>query len=447
MHTPRESTDMQARPAEALLASRMMRGEEVESLIAGVCGGGADGARTQQTETEVLGTGVESVDEVFAGGLEGARVVSLGAEPGAGGSELCQMWLVSALFTHGDSTAAVVDTTGNFDILRLYTFILAKLQRDARLLESMRLLSGVEESPEDVAARLLDRVKIMRVFDFVGVREAVGEIRDELEDRTGTAPTREVTVSEPEVAKEIQTVVTPPKRTMVADSEDEGEDDDDDDEDMLFDLQPIPDEPIPAPQLHASEPPHPSTAQPIPPAMDNSDDGSSTHGKVKFILIDNLAHVLSPMLKKDYVSTTALASTFLHSLHNLTATHTLHTLLTNPTTTPRVSSPARQSATTANQRHGPPPAPSIFASSTAVPSLTNLLARYVDMCVLVTRVPKRRMDAKVHYSDAGGAGSSGGKKRGVELVSVVEVLSDRWERRVGAWGAFVVGKEGLKSLD
>ena len=38
--------------------------------------------------------------------------------------------------------------------------------------------------------------------------------------------------------------------------------------------------------------------------------------------------------------------------------------------------------------------------------------------------------------------------RGVEMASVVEILADRWEGRVGAWGAFVeeVGGIGLRDM-
>lgn len=66
-----------------------------------------------------------------------------------------------------------------------------------------------------------------------------------------------------------------------------------------------------------------------------------------------------------------------------------------------------------------------------VPSLMSVLARYVDVGVLVSQLPKRKMDARVYYRD----GNEGVKKlRGVEMVSVVEVVSDRWEGRVGGWG-------------
>ena len=76
----------------------------------------------------------------------------------------------------------------------------------------------------------------------------------------------------------------------------------------------------------------------------------------------------------------------------------------------------------------------------------NLLGRYADMHLLVTRLPKKKIDARVHYADSGG-GVGKGKKRGVEIVGVLEVVSDRWEGRGGDWGTFVEGSEGLKYVN
>jgi hypothetical protein len=64
-----------------------------------------------------------------------------------------------------------------------------------------------------------------------------------------------------------------------------------------------------------------------------------------------------------------------------------------------------------------------------------VVARYVDVKVLVGLLPKGKMDARVYYRDGNGnAGGLAAKKlRGVEYVRVLEVLGDRWEGRVGSW--------------
>lgn len=70
------------------------------------------------------------------------------------------------------------------------------------------------------------------------------------------------------------------------------------------------------------------------------------------------------------------------------------------------------------------------------------------MHLLVSQMPRRKSDAKA-LAAHGDAIGSGAEKRvqGVEMVNVVEVLSDHYEGRVGAWGTFRVDSEGvLKAL-
>ena len=68
------------------------------------------------------------------------------------------------------------------------------------------------------------------------------------------------------------------------------------------------------------------------------------------------------------------------------------------------------------------------------------------MSLLVTQMPRKRMDARVFYRD-GNDGNRGVKKlRGVEMVSVMEVVTDRWEGRGGAWGTFIDGEKGIRDV-
>ncbi|KAF1935688.1 hypothetical protein EJ02DRAFT_471004, partial [Clathrospora elynae] len=217
-----------ARPPEPLLASHLLGDEELDGLLEAV-------SITKRREKKVvLGTGVKSLDDALAGGLEGGAVVGVSGEAGGGGSEICQTLLVNSLLQYDGSTAAVIDTTGNFDVLKLYTRIVAQLQRSPEILASIRLVSSSEfgYKVEDVAAKVLDRVKIMRVFDFVGVTEAVGEIRDELEGQRAVNHEKEEWKESVVVEQGWPATPLPPRRTVVADSEDEDEDDE-----MLFDAE------------------------------------------------------------------------------------------------------------------------------------------------------------------------------------------------------------------
>jgi len=160
---------------------------------------------------------------------------------------------------------------------------------------------GSEATVEDVAAKVLDHVKIMRVFDFVGVREAIGEIRDDLEGRKVSNRKKADAKAEPVAKAKSLTPEAPPvpKRTVVADSEDE-----DDDDEMLFDTSAPTTDPAPAVQQPIVDQQRKTTITPkeAEPEPDASKENSS--GKVKFVLIDNLAQVINPLLKKDYIQGT-----------------------------------------------------------------------------------------------------------------------------------------------
>jgi len=172
--------------------------------------------------------------------------------------------------------------------------IVAQLSRRPDVQTSLRssLNQGPEAPTEDLAAKVLDRVKIMRVFDFVGVREAIGEIRDEIEkkkdvERASNSEEKKTELPMNEAAKEEPPVEkVPVKRTYVADSEDE-----EDDEEMLFDSD--------VTGTRAAQ----SVQNPEPTRIEASEDTNAEiiPGPMKIVLIDNLAQVLNPLLKKDYI--------------------------------------------------------------------------------------------------------------------------------------------------
>ncbi|KAH7402337.1 hypothetical protein DE146DRAFT_463010 [Phaeosphaeria sp. MPI-PUGE-AT-0046c] len=428
-------------PAEPLLAGSMMGDGEMGHVFASF-GLGDEDKETSSGAGDVVrvGTGMKSVDDALGGGVYAGNVLGVWVD----GGEVCRMILVDSLLKYPDGMAAVVDSTGDFDVLGVYTGLLERLRRGTEDFEKMKMKE--EDTVEEVAARALDRIKIMRVFDFVGVREAIGEIRDGLErGEVHDHKTKELRrephqiVSKPATPKrptpEPLTPEPQPRRTAVADSEDE-----DEDEEMLFDtiapsqaVQKA--EPSPKPDIQ-----HPSTH--TNPEPESSEEATQPRTPIKCILIDNLAQVLNPLLKKDYIQANALSTPFLHSLAHLTRTHGLHTILSNPATALRAHSPTRQSSPNMpgqlipppppqQNKPLPPPPPSVFASNALVPALSSVVARYVDVGVLVSQVPKTKMDAKVYYRE----GNEGVKRlRGVEMVGVVEVVSDRWEGRVGAWG-------------
>ncbi|KAF2249099.1 hypothetical protein BU26DRAFT_312056 [Trematosphaeria pertusa] len=428
----------QARPAELLLASSLIGDEELEVLLEGVVAGRV--GPQQKRRGESLGTGVKSLDEALDGGLEGGRVVCVSAGQGGGGVELCLTFLTNCLLQAPTSTAAIIDTTGNLDILRIYTLIVSRLQADSSLLNSLRGTSSLEGvSTENVAAKVLDRVKIMRVFDFVGVMEAVSEIRDGLEGRRPPAEKDEIE-SVKKIEKEDEAPPQPPRRTVIADSEDE-----EDDDEMLFD-----NEAAALAQSVALPASQPNVQPQLPDPAHEDEQERGLEEKISFILIDNLAHIINPLLKKDHVQGHALSTSFLLTLSHLTRTHALYTILFNPTSPPRPPPPntSNQPAPPHQQQQQPPQSPSIFSSNKVVPALGNVLSPYLDLHLLVSRMPRRKADARAVYADGGAGieGVRGLRHQSVKTVDVVEVVGDRWSGRVGAWGAFAEGEKGMRDV-
>ena len=74
-----------------------------------------------------------------------------------------------------------------------------------------------------------------------------------------------------------------------------------------------------------------------------------------------------------------------------------------------------------------------------MPALMGVLGQYTDLEMLVGRMPRRKGDARIFYSESG-------RKRGVEMVGVLEIVKDRWEDRSGAWAAFGESEQGIKDL-
>ncbi|KAI2482227.1 hypothetical protein Ptr902_06608 [Pyrenophora tritici-repentis] len=342
---------------EPVFASQLISDEKLDDLVDRVCH-----SRTSRRKCEKsrLKTNVRSVDDALGGGLESATVVCVSGEAAAGTSEICRTYLVSSLLQHANSTAAVIDTTGNFDIFRVYTLIVARLSAHVDgIPESLRSLLDPEKGVgiEEVAAMVLDRVNIMRVFDFEGVKEAVGEIEAALEKVEDEVERKNVVglVGEEEEKRMNEREDMPnepekPKRTYVADSEDE---EDGEEDEMLFNI-----ETIETTTTTVAAPPVQIATLNISPSKPLEQQPST----IKFILIETLAQVINPLLKKDYIQANALSSAFLASLASITHKHNLHTLLINPIIPPRLPSPTRPPAANApppRQRQEPPPIPSI----------------------------------------------------------------------------------------
>lgn len=314
-----------------------------------------------------------------------------------------------------------MDTTGTLDILRLRQIILYRL-KTKQAAEKAAATSNVNprifhadhgaQSIEESAARVLDRVKIMRVFDFVGVSEAISELREDIQKVSKDQALSAAWIAEPT-----------PKMTHVDDSQaEEGEEDM-----MLFD--------------GASREVEPTI---IPEKLE----------PVSLVVIDNITNVANAILKANYVQGQAILSSFMRSLSAFCRDASVTAVLLNNAASSRQAYTSFAGLEQLNRNHNLPAStfipdpqintsasladqPSIFASTTAQPSLGKTFAALVDCHLLISMLPKRKKDAEILV---------GGKTGTAEVVNVVEVLSVRGRAGVGRWAAFEIAEHGTRLI-
>ncbi|TKA75299.1 hypothetical protein B0A55_07601 [Friedmanniomyces simplex] len=349
-------------PAEPILASTLWRLHRADQEAP---------PSNPASRPNKLPTGLRGLDGALQGGFDYSGISCISAEPNSGARDIILAALVSHLLHAPSATAAVIDTTLSFDLRRLH----GKLARALRL--------RGRDAREAMA--VLERLQIMKVFDFVGLAESVVEVREGLE-RGGTA------------SPALGTEQVAPRGT-IGDSEDE-------DEDEMLDAPPTrPSKPTsPAPQEIPNDTPTPA-----------------------LLIIDSLSQLAAPLIKSNHIQGQALLTSLLRSLSHLTQTHHhLCTLLLNGTTT---YPPAKLEEP-----------PSIFSSCALHPALGRTFAYLLDVHLLVHAVPKTAGDARRVYD--GGKLEGGKDERCAEVVEVVEVLLDRGGGRVGKWTGFVVDADG-----
>lgn len=307
-----------------------------------------------------LRTNCKTIDTALNEGLGYGYITCISAEADFGARDIAQALLVSHLCESQDATATVIDTGQAINVRRLYQAILDTLTR------------GDGEAPKAQAKAALDRVKLMKPFDFEGLTEGVSELRNALE---GRVPHEQ------------------PPRGTVADSQD-------DEEEML-------DSPTPSVL-------RPATVHALPVPTTNRSNG--------LLIIDNITQLAAPLVKSNHASGQALVTSFMRSLAHLTRTHSLCTIVMNSTISTKTTNYKEES-------------PSAFSSCSVRPALGKTWTHLVDVHLLVHQMPKKERDAKVLY---GGQRADGV----IEMVSVVEVLQDGYDGRVGKWAAFSVSDDG-----
>lgn len=288
---------------------------------------------------------------------------------------------------------AVIDTTGSFSPLRLRDVIAFRLQ--AKLERERYQQSGYvyERVPDgdrtmeailDEATSMLDRVKVMRVFDFAGIVEAVGEVAQMIE-----AAQRE--------GEEKGAGVSSVRKDEVGDSEEELDEDE------------------ASPDKHTSGGGNEGTGRKVV--------------QVGMLILDTISAAVGPVLSKSQIQGQALLSTFMQSLHHLTGRHHLCTILVN---TAVGINPSKNP----EYQRRPEEHVSIFSSTMGKPALGKTFTYLTDTSIFLSAVPKTSEDATVACADGGGS---------FQKAFVLEVLKDKHGSREGRWAAFEIA-DGIKIM-
>ena len=285
---------------------------------------------------------------------------------------------------------AFIDTTGSFSPLRLRNVLAFRLeakQQQQSYQQSGYMYVKAPSNARDAqqafvneATAMLDRVKVMRVFDFAGLIEAVGEVGEMRERASQTS------VNAPSVPAGRM-------RDEVGDSEEEVEEDDD--------------------------------APGSPAAMEGGSDAQK--GQVVIIVIDTITNVVSSLMSKSQTQGQALLASFMRSLHHLTLRHHICTISTN-------AAVGLTSFENPQYKRRPEDNVSIFSSTMGKPALGKTFAYLIDTSVFLSEVPKIANDAVIAFGERG-VGAS------FQKATIVELLKDRRGTRAGQWAAFEIADE------
>lgn len=382
-----------------------------------------------------FGCGSQEIDDALRGGVDPGfgGLSCITGEKGVGKTGLAFAFLVTHLLSSTTSQAVLIDATGTLNVLRLYNTVMSRLRR---LPDGSNTTK--EEDKEAAAAEILDRVKIMRVFDVLGMVEAVSEIRENLESQQRGLEREEKTHTKPAAARaepqqQPQRQESNRKLQRIRGTIPDSDDEEDEDDVMLFDD---------IPELLEEEV---RKEVPIVDAQRAEDITRSPedNGRVGMIIVDNITHVVSPMMKTNYVQASALLTSFLRSLSQLTRSHNLSTILINAAINVPSIPPSKNQSPGRGGPHMKNPYASIFASAGHLqPALSPLLPSHVDLHLLITTQPLTRQDAATQQSFSK-ASSMQARSSSCESVSVIEVLSDRYANRIGRWAALCVNDAGI----
>lgn len=342
---------------------------------------------SDQHANKKLTSGFQDIDGMLDGGLnygEGG-VACLSIADNCSGRDIALAFLVHHIISSPSARATVIDTAFRLDVRTL----------NAKIMRELLLTSTTDVDIGATAMKMLEKISIIKVFDFVGLIEAVGELRCELEYLESSS-------KEPLIPAQM------PPRGTIADSQDDGEDILDNDsskKDMESTITALHQRTTKLPQDFA----HTKSCRP------------------HLLLVDDISTIALPLVNANAAEGQTLLTSFMRHLAHITAAHNMCSILIN-------------SATLSSQgpQYGKETTPSIFSSCLLRPALGVAFQWTVDLHLMVHSTPQTASDAKVVFDPS----TSLARRQQAQMVNVIEVLYDRLGSRFQQWAAFKVDGMG-----
>ncbi|KAI9752642.1 MAG: hypothetical protein M1835_001079, partial [Candelina submexicana] len=229
---------------------------------------------------KTVGTGCKAIDEqALADGFDYGAVTAVSGEVGTGKTLLSMHVIASHLLQQETSQAAIIDTARHFNLNLLLHVVASRLKNSGNAAKQCSEEDSGYEAALGRAERLLDRVLFMNVFDFVGLVDAVNEIRGKLEgqgEKGGAWEGEMKGVDEREDGSKGEEEKQLSVGGEIADSEDEEGDQDD-----LV-------EPIA----------RPATAEMVEEPAEESRNTTEVED-IGLIIIDNITNIFSPIMAQN----------------------------------------------------------------------------------------------------------------------------------------------------
>lgn len=327
-------------------------------------------------ETRRLSLPAQGINSMFNGGFAYGSLSCITTGIDVDSQDLVHALVAAHLVSDAPGRVVIIDTTLAFDVRRLHGTLTAAVRAQDDATETAGVM------------KLLDRVQIMQVFDYLGLAEALDELQGE---DMNFGPSKAANTT-PDNA---------PRPGTIADSQD--------DEEETYNEA-------------ATE------GATVLPSTTGVVDELPSNATPALVIIQDLAQVILPLLKNNYAQGQAQLNSLLRSVRHFTSANDCCTVVLSRASARIISAVAATTGDEDNTEVG-----SQFAEKTIRPALGHGLGYLVDMHLFYYRL-------SVDSAGAGGATAVMGANA---TVNVLEVVEDRREGILGRWASFTFNDSGI----